>query len=91
MRRVWAQHSRPMGWMECSGGILAIRSRPHMRPHRGHGERGNTGTLHPSQDTGAMRFGQHERTICVQMTKVSTGVCDAEMRCEVGTWIRRRS
>ena len=30
-----------------------------------------------------------KRTVFVQMAKVSMGVCDAEMRCEVGTWIRK--
>ena len=57
--------------LECSVGI---RSRPPT--HRGHGEATNTAPL-----TGAVSFGQ-QRTICVQMAKVSMSVCDAEMRCE---------
>ena len=59
------------------GCSVGIRSRPPW-PWRG-----NTAPL-----TGAAGFGQ-QRTFFVQMAKVSMGVCDAEMRCEVGTWIRK--
>ena len=43
---------------------------------------GNTAPL-----TSAASFGQ-QRTIFVQMAKVSMSVCDLEMRCRDRTWIR---
>ena len=58
------------------GCSVGIRSRPPW-PWRG-----NTAPL-----TSTPSFGQ-QRTIFVQMAKVSMSVCDAEMRCEVRTWIR---